>query len=393
MTRLSSVIAALCLVGCGSRPSSEDSPRASVADVGPVQPEQHDSGAGAPATKARTAAEAAGPPGPAEDRATLAVGGEFTCALHEDAVYCWGKNDRGQLGVGSLRRRRGPAKVRGLEAATLVAAGESHACAATASGGVLCWGEARGPAEGRRLFGPTPTAIAGVEEVVGLAAGGGSTCARSRSGEVACLGPEGEIEVQQLPAPAAAVGVGASHVCARLVNGAMRCWGMNFFGQLGVTEPHASEGAHEQTGVSAVARIAVGNGHSCALREGGELWCWGDHRPDRRHDQSIAPPQLRARDVARVAAGGLHTCTFSTDGSTLCREVFQGRVWPGGARGRARSPAVRLPEGTTEVALGEGHRCVRLGSGAVMCWGNNGSGECGTGGDYLPVPTEVPLPR
>jgi alpha-tubulin suppressor-like RCC1 family protein len=197
-----------------------------------------------------------------------------------------------------------------------------------------------------------------------------------------------------LPTAARAVEVGHSHACARLEGGAMRCWGSNFFGQLGVTDASAAEGPHEPVGVSAVTRIALGSGHSCALQQDGEVWCWGDHRPDRRYDQTIAPPGRRGEEIRTVVAGGPHTCLFSTDGSTHCQEVFQERVWPNGARGRAHQAAVILPDGTVEVALGEGHRCVRL-TDTIRCWGNNGSGQSAPTeiAEYLGESTPVVIPR
>jgi len=388
--RLLTMLALVPLFACGNGSTQED-------EAQPAVPQRSSSASAGssqtPAVEAQPAAAAPRDGDRTEDQARLAVGRNFSCALHQDQLYCWGDNRRGQLGVGSRQARSGPARVQGLEAVAIVAAGDSHACVATGAGGVACWGEAEEVGEGDASGSTAPTPIADLAQVVGLAAGGARTCARLRSGEVRCFGPDRVARPVTLPAAARAVGVGHSHACARLADGAMRCWGMNFFGQLGIADSRPADGPHEPTGVSSVVQIGIGNGHSCALRDGGEVWCWGDHRPDRRYDTTIALPQRRHEGVSRIVAGGLHTCMFSPDGSSRCREVFQERVWPSGARGRAHHPAMRVPEGSTEVALGEGHSCARLASGSIMCWGNNGFGESGAGDNYLGAPVEVAFPR
>ena len=75
----------------------------------------------------------------------VAGGYFFTCALTEaGAVKCWGNNDFGKLGdnrvCGGLCGV--PVDVIGLASgAAAVATGSRHACAATAAGDVLCWGD------------------------------------------------------------------------------------------------------------------------------------------------------------------------------------------------------------------------------------------------------------
>ncbi len=80
----------------------------------------------------------------------IAAGDHFTCArLADGSVSCWGWNDTGQLGVGSFdgpSEPQGfsvavtPVAVQGLRgAATAVSAGAGHACAVV-DGDPFCWG-------------------------------------------------------------------------------------------------------------------------------------------------------------------------------------------------------------------------------------------------------------
>ena len=72
----------------------------------------------------------------------VSAAGFHSCALLTGgALKCWGYNDAGQLGDATTSDRSAPVSVLGLGGpVTAVAAGDSHTCAITASGGVKCWG-------------------------------------------------------------------------------------------------------------------------------------------------------------------------------------------------------------------------------------------------------------
>src|SRR2546430_10538083 len=79
--------------------------------------------------------------------ATAVTGGGFhTCALLQDgSVRCWGQNDYGQLGNGTVSSAQvsnaTPVEVIGITTATAVTAGGYHACALLQNGSVRCWGQ------------------------------------------------------------------------------------------------------------------------------------------------------------------------------------------------------------------------------------------------------------
>jgi alpha-tubulin suppressor-like RCC1 family protein len=84
------------------------------------------------------------------DGATLVLedrGGGHTCAIAgpDAEVWCWGANDRGQLGDGTTEDRPLPRRVIGLRGAQRVACGGAHTCAIDGDGRLRCWGDnARG---------------------------------------------------------------------------------------------------------------------------------------------------------------------------------------------------------------------------------------------------------
>ena len=63
-----------------------------------------------------------------------------TCALRDDgALFCWGSNNGGKLGIGSEDPALAPTRV-GLDTTwTEVSLGDAHTCGLRA-GALLCWG-------------------------------------------------------------------------------------------------------------------------------------------------------------------------------------------------------------------------------------------------------------
>lgn len=71
--------------------------------------------------------------------------------------------------------------------------------------------------------------------------------------------------------------VGAAHTCAVLSNGAVACWGLNYFGQLG-------DGSYQDhriptliPGSNGLTNITAGQNSTCAFNEIGHVWCWGSN--------------------------------------------------------------------------------------------------------------------
>src|SRR5207253_4585445 len=71
-----------------------------------------------------------------------AGGGGHVCALATSgAVECWGRNDSGQLGNGTTSLSTVPAPVSGLGSHVVdIGTGGRHSCAVSDDGTVRCWG-------------------------------------------------------------------------------------------------------------------------------------------------------------------------------------------------------------------------------------------------------------
>jgi alpha-tubulin suppressor-like RCC1 family protein len=185
-------------------------------------------------------------------------------AVSSAGVYCWGSNTSGQLGVDSATSTSSYAIAasttnRGSASTTTwftqVVAGEDHTCTLRSDGEVFCWGRNDYGQLGNNTttdsFAPvqvktgTSTNLTGV---VSLTAGANHTCAIKNDHSVLCwgsndygqLGVSGgssSLAVTALPAGSsnltAAISAGGSHTCALMLDGSMSCWGDNSFFQLG----------------------------------------------------------------------------------------------------------------------------------------------------------------
>jgi alpha-tubulin suppressor-like RCC1 family protein len=332
--------------------------------------------------------------GPLTGVRQVATGDEHSCALLTNGqVRCWGANEHGQLGDGSVDPRTLPVAVRGndgtspLTRATAITAGGDNTCALLASRRVVCWGrddrgqvgtEEPSPIRTYAWFVVT-TDLVPVEGVTQLESGRHSTC-------------------------------------ARLVNGTASCWGVNDDGQLGIGTTSPIQGAvlvrsgPDAGNLGRVTSVSVGHDHACARLADGQARCWGDNEQGRLGDGTGSPrlyptPVIAPTGTARLAgvkairAGAGSTCALLTGGGVRCWGYGVYGTLGNGTRGvvNLRPVPVRTPAGTadlgsaTQLALGELTACVRLANGQARCWGYGDSGAAGnpTGGDEafpLPVP-------
>lgn len=190
----------------------------------------------------------------------IAAGGYHSCAIISGGtVQCWGANYGGQLGDGIFNNvsypfgSTAPVAVSGLSGAVAIAAGNEHTCALISDGTVQCWGNnevgqlGNGTIDSSPPYGTdTPVTVSGLSGVVAIAAGEWHTCALISGGTVQCWGynADGELgngTTTESDTPvtvtgltgAVAIAAGQYDVCALLADGAVQCWGLNDYGQLG----------------------------------------------------------------------------------------------------------------------------------------------------------------
>jgi alpha-tubulin suppressor-like RCC1 family protein len=235
----------------------------------------------------------------------VTVGLNSTCALRADGhPFCWGNNDRGQLGSATYIRWGLPLPVEGDFLFATIAGGRDHFCATTADQRAFCWGSNwRGQL--------------GTDAVV--------TCF---DGERDCYGrrPYAVLGGHAF----ASVAPGGFHSCGLTTTQEVYCWGDNSLGQLG-DGTGVGTVLPQRVGTARYVAVSSGYLHSCALDASGRAWCWGLNDDgelgapsaetcldaENAYPCSLAPvaaqPALRFRSIT---AG-----TFATCGITVQRDI------------------------------------------------------------------------
>ena len=339
----------------------------------------------------------------------VALGPETTCArISDGTVKCWGTNDHGQVGDGTLDERHFPTVVAGVAHATQVVVGGYHACALLTDAIVKCWGnnQAGQLGDGTTTLRPTPATVTGLSQVAQLTAGDGHTCALLKSGAVKCWGfnSAGQIGngttanaltptlVPRL-ANVRQVVAGGIHTCARLADGTARCWGGNSSGQLGDgnRDGFAAPSVHSAPvvvlGLSSVVELSLGSGQSdssCARLVDGSVNCWGMNGGGQlgdgtTTDRPTPTPVVGVTAASSISAGPGHGCARLTDGTVTCWGVnLFGQLGDGTTANHPTAAVVTGLAGVAAIAVGTGHSCAVKADGTLWCWGGNVTGQLGT---------------
>jgi alpha-tubulin suppressor-like RCC1 family protein len=342
--------------------------------------------------------------GTCDDAVSAAGGLEHTCVLREAGdVACWGANELGQLGDGTIMHRLTAVPVPELTDATAITGGAAHNCVIRASGRVWCWGRHEGAILGAFMGTRSvePVEIGGFAEALAISAGTGHTCALVASGGVRCWGlnAEGQLgdgTTTNRSTPVAVPGVGSAlaiaaggrFTCAATMD-RVRCWGTNEFEQLGADRAVIGESATpiEVSGVSRTPRaLAAGEYHVCALISDGRVQCWGSGARGQlgsaTRDSSRTPVYVAGlAGVTAIAAGAVHTCALLEDGTVRCwGSNEEGELGDGGVSdGTSPVDVIGLADRVTAIEAGSRHTCAILTDGDVRCWGPNERGQIGDG--------------
>lgn len=169
-------------------------------------------------------------------KATQMIAGRHNTCLRKTDGYsmCWGRNDKGQsenpthVNIGNLRREVGPL----LSMSTHT----THTCAIRASDrrGV-CWGE--------NTNGQVAYPMSGIwlpyhaEELNVIAVGEKHSCAIRNNGlgSIICWGYNHYKQSDPVPSHAAVmIALGDHHSCSSDLQGRLKCWGWNNWGQIAV---------------------------------------------------------------------------------------------------------------------------------------------------------------
>jgi alpha-tubulin suppressor-like RCC1 family protein/pimeloyl-ACP methyl ester carboxylesterase len=252
------------------------------------------------------------------------------CArLSDGTVKCWGLNQNGELGNNSTKSSSTPVTVSGISNATSIAGGGTtseagHSCAVLSTGSVKCWGRGNFGqlGNGGTASSKTPVSVTGITTATQVTGHANTSCARLSDSTVKCWGSNvnGELgngTTTNSSTPVSVTGVtdatalspgagSAYHVCARLSNKNVQCWGYGAHGQLGYGYAQfISPSAGVVSGVHRAMTVRVGNLHTCITNDDSTLECWGSDEYGQQAQSSVIwsttpiSPACSAIDVER----------------------------------------------------------------------------------------------
>jgi E3 ubiquitin-protein ligase HERC3 len=237
-----------------------------------------------------------------------------------------------------------------------------------------------------------------------------------------CSDDETEVPPTEECARTTQLSVGEGHACLLGADGAVRCFGANEYGQLGLghtspTDPTVDGYQAVDLGAGrAATQIAVGPQFSCALLDDATVKCWGTNGSGQlgqgdtlaRGDDpgelgdALGPVRMLTGEpvLARFIAAGQGTaCAIRLDDRIICwGNNSYGQLGPG-----RTEIDVPIPDSTIDVGTGAipssmqiggpggAHVCTIIGGArqGLKCWGYNGVGALGLGNNLPLSPDQL----
>jgi alpha-tubulin suppressor-like RCC1 family protein len=225
--------------------------------------------------------------------------GNTFCAVRTTTyVDCWGSNNSGLLGGGSLHSVQAsvnaPQVVSGFTTgATAVTIGYQHGCAIVSSA-ARCWGY--------NFDGSvTGTNVAGSELPAAQAAVSGITALNTTQ----------------------AISVTSRTSCAIVTGGGVKCWGNGDYGMLGNGDNISSPSPVQVTGLtSGVTALAGSDYATCALIGAGSVKCWGNGGQGQLgngdNGNATTPVDTGITNALKLRGAGSHFCATLVGGTVKC---------------------------------------------------------------------------
>lgn len=339
----------------------------------------------------------------ATDFNMVSAGSDHTCGVTPIArAYCWGNNQRGQLGTGNRIRQLTPTLVRGGLMFDEASAGNFNTCGGTADDKVYCWGQNFPNGTTNR-----PTLVDETLRFFQVTAGLNHFCGVQTDNTAYCRGENssgqlGDGTRTDRATPVAVAGghtfrqisTSNHHTCAVTLDDQAYCWGDNSFGQLGDGNTGGGSTAIRRLRPTAVVgghqfrEISAGDAFTCAFTTDNQAYCWGRNTDGQLGDETLThratpTPVHTAKLFLQIDAGLNHVCGVSLDNRGFC--------WGRGAEGQLGNAAFdpishgmkpQLVRGGLiwhHLSAGGLHSCGVTTSNVAYCWGDNSKGQLGDG--------------
>ena len=331
--------------------------------------------------------------GTISDWVQLSLGDGFACGIRASgALFCWGSNAQGQLGVmAPFTMADAPQEVLPGTRWVSVSTGSSYTCAVKQDGSLWCWGQNMygNLGDGTQVSRSRPEQVGTDTDWRSVDSGPFfTTCGTRQNGELWCwghntygqVGASSTVPVRRSTTQGwRSVESGVVTTCGVRVDGTLTCWGR----AIGSNDALLGQGQGGLMGkvvdVVVAEPAAIGRrmpNFACALTETGETWCWGQNNDGElalgSFGNKTEPARVGQATWSDVEGGAAYTCGVRADGALSC--------WGGGSLttlfASAGQPALvqsPVPVATTTdfqaISAGAQSLCARKTDGSLWCGG------------------------
>lgn len=322
-------------------------------------------------------------------------------------LYCWGRNNAGQLGDATTTTRSTLTSVHGGAAYTTIASGHDFNCGLTAAGDAQCWGDNSSGQLGDGSSGttrPEPVRVSGTGadplSFIAIAAGYNHACGLNVTGDAYCWGDDsygqlGDGAAGSISTTPVKVGgglaftriaAGNARSCAITATNALYCWGANAGGGLGTAIGTITTPTLVSSGPFLSVSMHPDSGTQCAISSAGAAYCWGIGA----HGELGNGSTTANSNAIVLVSGGLNFRTLAVGGTHVCGLTSAGAAycWGSGTNGIVGNPAAAAAQTTplavvgghvfSDLVAGTDHSCAHE-TGSLYCWGVNSDGNLGDG--------------
>lgn len=340
----------------------------------------------------------------------ISAGGVHSLLICNDgSVKAWGYNSYGQLGNNTVTDSNSPMLVAGLTGTvTAVSAGSDFSLALKSDGTVWAWGYNYYGQLGNGTFTDsyTPMQVPGLAGVVAISAGSYHSMALKGDGTVWAWGANyngqlgdntyinsaNPVATYTTLANVTAISAGNNYSMALKGDSTVWTWGSNYDGQLGLGTSNDTLYPCKIPGLTKIIAIDGGGSHSLAVKSNGTVMAWGNNDNGQLGDGTqtlrLNPVAvLVLSNVKKVRAGSSHSLALKND-STVWQwganlPLPQGIIFEDGGSVPViqNNIAAKVPglSGIFEIGDGNIHALAYKNNETAYGWGNNGSGQIGSG--------------
>ncbi|WP_455202508.1 RCC1 domain-containing protein, partial [Kaarinaea lacus] len=335
------------------------------------------------------------------------------CGIKTDhSLWCWGNNDKGQLGTdtSAVNTQEQPVKVGNWNDWLSVSVGESHTCGIRQGHSLWCWGandlgQIGDPSIS--MSSAIPIQLHPNDQWMMVSSGQFFSCAIKVDGTAWCWGNNidgqlGNLTIDPSPTPIPVatsqrwqwISAGAAFICAIDTEQGLWCWGDNWGGQIG-KENFYDAVQPTQVGTSReYAVVATGDYHSCALKQDQSMWCWGHNlygqlgngsNLNATHEFFTIPQQSGSMvsDWISIDVGYDHVCGIRNSGTLWCwGSNYSAQLATGDWMEASQPRLVENYFNWVQISISSDNGCAIDSVGDLYCWGLSSTGAVGQGSFY-----------